>query len=209
MPDAPMVLLTGFDPFGGASRNPSGEIAVALDGAAVAGARVRGIVLPTVYDASVEVALAEVERLRPDLVLMLGVAEGRRAVTVERLGINLDDSAAADNRGQRRAEQPISPAGPAARFATVPVRAMADAIAATGVDGAVSTTAGAFVCNHLLYSVLAALDGSGTRAGFVHVPALEGTVAADVPAMSLEAMTAAVSAAIAAAVADAGWPARA
>ena len=200
MPSTQLVLITGFDPFGGASRNPSGEIARALDGTTIAGARVRGLVLPTAYDASVEAALGEVGRLHPDLVLMLGVAEGRRPVTVERVAINLDDSRIVDNHGERRAERAINASGPAAYFSPLPVRAMADAIAAAGVASGVSTTAGSFVCNHLLYSVLAALEPTGIRAGFVHVPALEGTVAADVPTMPLAAMTAAVAAAIGAAL---------
>ncbi len=199
-PSGPVVLLTGFDPFDGAGRNPSGEIALALDGAAVAGARVHGRLLPTAYEPSVEAALEAIRGLNPDIVLMLGVADGRTAVTVERVGINLDDSPVVDNQGERRTERPIRPDGPAACFATLPVRKMADAIAAAGVDGAVSTTAGAFVCNHLFYSVLAALEGSAVRAGFVHVPALEGTVAAEVPTMPLDDMIAAVEAALAAAV---------
>ena len=200
MHSAQLVLVTGFDPFGGASRNPSGEITRALDGTTIAGARVRGLVLPTAYDASVEAALGEISRLRPDLALMLGVAEGRTPVTVERVAINLDDSGIVDNRGERRAEQAINPSGPAAYFSSLPVRAMADAIAAAGVASGVSTTAGTFVCNHLLYSVLAALERTGIRAGFVHVPALDGTVAAGVPTLPLASMTTAVAAAIGAAL---------
>lgn len=191
------VLLTGFDPFGGAERNPSGEIALALDGALIADARVRGVVLPTSYEASVERALAEIERERPDLVVMLGVAEGRKAVTPERVGLNLDDSPTVDNAGEQRSERAIDPDGPAAIFSPLPVRAMADAMTAAGVEAAVSTSAGTFVCNHLLYSVLAALAGTATRAGFIHVPALEGTVADDVPTMSMATMVAAVRAGIA------------
>ncbi len=202
MPTPPVVLVTGFDPFGGASRNPSGEVALALDGTTIAGAHVRGLVLPTAYTASVEAALGEIGRLHPDVVLMLGVAEGRRSVTVERVGINLDDAGIADNHGELRTEQPISPSGPAACFSPLPVRAMADAIAVTGVAAAVSTTAGTFVCNHLLYAVLAALEGSGTRAGFIHVPAIEGAAPADVPTLPLDAMIAAVGAAVRAALAN-------
>jgi pyroglutamyl-peptidase len=194
------VLLTGFDPFGGAERNPSGEIALALDGALIAGARVHGVLLPTSYEASVEHALAAIERVAPDVVVMLGVAEGRKAVTPERVGLNLDDSRTADNAGEQRSERPILSDGPAAIFSPLPVRAMADAMAEAGIEAAVSTTAGSFVCNHLLYSVLAALAGSGTPAGFIHVPALEGTVADDVPTMSMEQMRTAVEAGIAAAL---------
>jgi pyroglutamyl-peptidase len=200
MPAARSVLVTGFDPFGGAERNPSGEIALALDGALIAGARVHGVVLPTAYEASVARALEEIGRLAPDLVVMLGVAEGRKAVTPERVGLNLDDSATVDNAGEQRSERPIDPRGPAAIFSPLPVRAMADAMTAAGVEAAVSTTAGTFVCNHLLYSVLAALSDSATPAGFIHVPALAGTVADGVPAMDLDRIRRAVEAGIAVAV---------
>ncbi|MFN8630030.1 MAG: pyroglutamyl-peptidase I [Chloroflexota bacterium] len=200
MSSAHTVLLTGFDPFGGAERNPSGDIALALDGRVIAGARIHGVVLPTAYDASVQRILAEIARLAPAVVLSLGVAEGRKAVTVERVGLNLDDAKTVDNTGEQRFERPIQPDGPAALFSPLPVRAMADAIEAAGVEAGVSTSAGTFVCNHVLYSVLAALGDSPTRAGFIHVPALPGTVADDVPTMSLEAMTRAVEAALEAAI---------
>lgn len=196
------VLLTGFDPFGGAERNPSGELAIALDGSLISGAVVRGVVLPTAYAASVDRILGEIGRVRPDLIVMLGVAEGRKAVTPERVGLNLDDSKTEDNAGEVRSEQPIFPDGPAAIFSPLPVRAMADAMSEAGVEAAVSTSAGTFVCNHLLYSVLAFLARADPPipAGFVHVPALEGTVADDVPTMSLEQMRRAVEAGIAVAL---------
>lgn len=194
------VLVTGFDPFGGAERNPAGELALALDGSTIHGARIHGVLLPTAYEASVGRALAEVERVGADLVVMLGVAEGRDAVTPERVGLNLDDAKTVDNAGEQRFERPINVDGPAAIFSPLPVRAMANAMKDAGVEAAVSTSAGTFVCNHLLYSVLAALEGSRVRAGFIHVPALEGTVADGVPSMSLASMRTAVEAGLAAAL---------
>ena len=135
-------------------------------------------------------------KVRPQVILSVGQAGGRRAVTPERVAINLMDASICDNAGVRPQEQPIAEAGPAAYFATVPVKAMARAIREAGLGGAVSNTAGTFVCNQVLYSVLHHFAGTETRAGFIHVPYLPQQAKEGVPSMELDQIVAALTAAI-------------
>jgi pyroglutamyl-peptidase len=137
-------------------------------------------------------------------VILLGQAGGRAAMSVERVAINVDDARIADNAGWQPVDEPVAPAGPAAYFATVPIKAMVLAMRDADVPAAVSNSAGTFVCNHLLYGVLHFLAASGrrTRAGFIHVPWLESQAVARPaePAMALATMVRGVEAAIAAAL---------
>jgi pyroglutamyl-peptidase len=202
----PVVLVTGFDPFGGEDANPSWEICKALPGR-IARARIETLRVPTRFHLAIDVVAKAIARLEPSVVLCLGQAGGRAAVSVERVAINVDDARIADNAGAQPVDEPIAPAGPAAYLATVPIKAMAAAIRASGVPAAVSNTAGTFVCNHLLYGVLHFLATSGrtARAGFIHVPWLESQAVSrpGEPAMALATMVRAVEAAISAALAHA------
>lgn len=193
------LLVTGFEPFGGETVNPASEALRLLPEEAF-GARIARAVIPVTYAGSVAVALAAIERERADAVLMLGQAGGSDALAVERVAINLDDADAPDNAGEVRADVPIIPGGPDARFATLPVKAAVAAIRAAGVPAAVSNTAGTFVCNHLMYGVLDALAGRSPKilAGFIHLPFLPEQAASRGKAargMALEEMARGVMAA--------------
>ena len=67
-------------------------------------------------------------------------------------------------------DEEIIDGGDRAYFSTVPVRRIADALASSGIRGSVSYSAGAYVCNDLLYTLLSKYNGSETRVGFIHVP---------------------------------------
>jgi len=171
---APRILLTGFEPFGGESVNPSWQVAQALDGWDCDGHRVHAVLLPCAFgDALVrlDAALAE---LQPDLVLCLGQAGGRTEISLERAALNVDDARIADNLGRQPIDLPVVAGGPAAYFTTLPIKAMARDLREAGVAAAVSNTAGTFVCNHVFYALmhrLATLPAlAGARGGFVHVP---------------------------------------
>ena len=168
------ILVTAFDPFGGAETNSSLEVLEALP-VRIGSAKLEKRILPTVFGLSAEVAEAAVEQLRPDAVVCLGQAAGRKAITPERVAVNLIDASAPDNAGNQPADEPVIPGGPAAYFSTLPVKAMVAAIRAAGVPAAVSNTAGTFVCNSLMYAVLhfAASCRPGLPCGFVHVPGPE------------------------------------
>ena len=195
------VLVTGFDPFGGEDVNPSWEICGQLP-AAIGHARIDTVRVPTEFRRAIEEVAAAIEECQPSLVILLGQAGGRACLSVERVAINVDDARIADNAGWQPIDEPVAPAGPAAYFATVPIKAMTAAIREAGVPAEVSNSAGTYVCNHLFYGALhfLAASGHGARAGFLHVPWLERQAVArpGEPAMALATMVRGVEAAIAA-----------
>lgn len=193
------ILVTGFEPFGGETRNPSAEVVEHLPDT-IAGAEIVKLILPTVrYEAPQRVAEA-LERYRPDVVLSIGQAGGRTAVSVERVAVNLDDYRIPDNAGNQPQEEPVVPGGPDAYLTNLPVKAMAEAIRAAGVPAEVSLSAGTFVCNHVLYSVRHYLERHfpGIRNGFLHIPYLPEQVLdkPGQPSMPLELSVRGVEAAI-------------
>lgn len=186
------ILLTAFEPFGGETVNPSMEILHRLSGRP----DIDALTVPVTFRDAAAAVLPHLPG--HDAVLMLGQARGRTGLTVERVAINVDDASIADNAKERPCDQPIVKNGPAAHFATLPVKAIVEAIRAEGLPAAISNSAGTFVCNHLMYCVLHALEGSGVRAGFIHVPCLPEQTQGDpaVPAMPLDDMTRGIEAAI-------------
>ena len=165
------VLITGFDPFGGEPINPAWEAVKAMKDE-IAGAKITKLQIPTVFGLAAARTLACAAECRPDAVLCIGQAGTRSAVTPEYVGINLRHARIADNLGNQPQDEPVVPGGPTAYFATVPVRTMTAAIEAQGIPAAVSYTAGTYVCNDLLYTLLHHYAGTPVRAGFIHVPFL-------------------------------------
>ena len=186
------LLITGFDPFGGETINPAWE-AVKLLPEQIGNFRIHKLQIPTVFGLAAETVLKTAKTIHPDVILCVGQAGGRAAVTPERVAINLRDARIADNQGNQPTEIPIVPDGPAAYFSTVPVSKMAQAIRDADLPGQVSNTAGTFVCNDTLYTLLHRYAGTNVKAGFIHVPYLpqQGT-----PSLALEQTVAALTAAI-------------
>lgn len=168
----PIILLTGFEPFGSDDRNPSQELVRELDGADVADHHVVGAVLPVSANDVADALFDTIERTRPAFVLSLGQAGGRSGLSAERVGINVLDFDIPDNAGTRLTDQPIVPGGPDACFATIPNRRIVEAWASAGIPGHISNTAGAYICNQVLYLSLHAAPRYGYRAGFIHLPCL-------------------------------------
>ena len=165
------VVVTGFDPFGGEPLNPAWEAVKQLDGLVIAGNRVHAVQIPTVRFKAIAGVQEAIRKYDPDVVLCVGQAGGRMDLTVERVGINCDDFRIADNQP---VDEPIVPGGPAAYFATLPIKKIVAALTAHGIPAKVSNTAGTFVCNHVLYGLLDILarDAKKRRGGFIHVPYL-------------------------------------
>ena len=186
------LLITGFDPFGGQSVNPAWQ-AVKLLPDTVGDFELCKLEIPTVFGRAAETVLAKAEEVRPHVILCVGLAGGREAVTPERIAVNIRDARIADNEGYQPSGQFVCPEGPAAYFATVPVEKMAQAIRDAGIPGTVSNTAGTFVCNDTLYLLLHRFAGTETRAGFIHVPR---TPDLGTPSLELPQITAALTAAI-------------
>ena len=173
-PTGPCVLVTGFDPFGGQPVNPSWQAVHALHGATVAGHRVIGAQLPTVFAESMQALRALLRQHRPTLVLCTGQAGGRAAISLERVAINVDDARIPDNAGAQPVDVPVVPGGPAAYFTALPIKAMLQALLDAGINAEVSQTAGTFVCNHVFYGLMHELaqdpQWQHTRGGLIHVP---------------------------------------
>ena len=64
----------------------------------------------------------------------------------------------------------ISEDGERAYFSTLPVRKIAEFINDAGISAQVSYSAGAYVCNDLLYTLLKRFENTATKVGFIHVP---------------------------------------
>ncbi|PJG58184.1 pyroglutamyl-peptidase I [Aeromonas cavernicola] len=202
------MLLTGFEPFDGEPVNPSWELVKALDGTLVTQgdhqARLVAVQLPCVFSRSLAALDAALQQHQPDIVLAVGQAGGRSDLTLERVAINLMDARIPDNDGAQPVDVPVLPAGPAAYFSTLPIKAMVAAMRAAGVPASVSQTAGSFVCNQVFYGLQHRLAGSEVRGGFLHIPYLPEQVARlanGAPSCSLETMTHGLLAALLAALA--------
>ena len=185
------ILLTGFEPFGTATSNPSGEIVKQINGENIVTA-----ILPVAYAQSAERLLSLIEEHNPDVVICLGQAEGRTQITPEKVAINLDDARLADNEGVLRNDVKIIEHGPDAYFSTLPVKDMVEAMKAQGIPAAVSLSAGAFLCNHVFYVAQNKFAGSNVRSGFVHVPLMDSQAPEfpGLPTMPLDQMVIAVRA---------------
>lgn len=167
----PVILMTGFEPFGGEAVNPSWEAVRRLDGEVVAGHRIRAVALPVVFGDSLRRLVAAIEAHAPRLVLCVGQAGGRSQLSLERVAINLDDARIPDNAGHQPVDRPIDPAGPTAHFARLPLKAMLAGLREAGIPAEVSQTAGTYVCNHVFYGLMQALQTRpGVRGGFIHIP---------------------------------------
>lgn len=162
------ILITGFEPFGKASLNPSGEIVKRLSRENIVTA-----VLPVAYNSSATALLTLIEKHAPEIVIMLGQAEGRNQITPERIAINLDDARIADNEGVIRTNEEIIEGGPVAYRSTLPVIEIVDALKNADIPAAISLSAGAFLCNHIFYVAQNKYEGSSVRSGFIHVPLMD------------------------------------
>ena len=180
-----VLLITGFDPFGGDSINPSWEAVKKLPDR-IGNWKLCKLEIPTVFGLAAQTVLEKAQEVAPAAILCLGVAAGRSPVTPERIGINVRSARIPDNRGNQPKEEPVIPGGEDGLFSTMRVSAMAAAIEAMGLPGAVSNTAGTFVCNHLMYGVLHHLAAHcpRVRGGFMHVPFIPSQVV-DRPAPSM------------------------
>lgn len=189
------VLVTGFDPFGGERINPAWE-AVRLLPERIGENCLQKMQIPTVFGTAAECVLVRAAELHPDAILCVGQAGGRSAVTPEMAALNLQYASIADNAGQMPQDVPVIAGAPAAYFATLPVRSMASAIRDAGLPGAVSYSAGTFVCNDLLFRLLHHFQKTATGVGFVHVPYLPEQAKSGAPSMELGEILRALEAAI-------------
>ena len=164
------VLLSGFEPFGGSRLNPSQLLVEKLSQSSIEGVELAVIVLPVEFERATELLLAKIKDFNPDVVIAFGQAEGRKAITPEKIAINLDNARMADNSGDQRLNRVIDPHGNDGYFSTLPVEKMIEAITSAGIPAELSLSAGNFVCNHVFYELQRALIKTEIKTGFVHLP---------------------------------------
>ena len=165
------ILITGFDPFGGEKINPAWEAVNALPDE-VDGVEVIKVQIPTVLKKSAQKLFETIDTVKPDAVICVGQAGGRFDFNVERIAINVDDARIPDNEGKQPIDVKIFEDGENAYFASLPIKAMVEEAKKAGVPASVSNTAGTFVCNHIMYSLLYYINKNklNIRGGFIHVP---------------------------------------
>lgn len=165
------VLITGFDPFGGEKINPAWEAVRALPDN-VDGIEVVKLQIPTVFKKSAKKLFENIDSVKPDVVICVGQAGGRYEFSVERVAINVDDGRIPDNDGYQPVDSPVFEDGENAYFSTLPIKAIVEEVKKAGIPAAVSNTAGTYVCNHIMYSLLYYLNKNNLniKGGFIHVP---------------------------------------
>ncbi|OWZ84661.1 pyroglutamyl-peptidase I [Natranaerobius trueperi] len=186
------VLLTGFDPFGEDSINPSWEAVKELPDK-ISNGTIKICQVPTVFDKSIEEVTKMIDKWDPDIIICIGQAGGRFDITIERVAINIDDARIADNEGKQPIDRTIKKDGEPAYFSNLPIKAMSKNIKDNGLPASVSNTAGTFVCNHIMYGVLHYIKqtNSTKKGGFIHVPFIPSQVVTkpNKPSMSLKDIT--------------------
>jgi len=201
-----MILVTGFEGYGGRAQNPSQAIVQALDGTTIKGHSIQAEVLPVDYQALKQAAVTLLDKHQPKIVIAFGLWPGEATIRLERIGKNCADFEIPDNTGQMRSER-VRPEGFDAHFTTLPIHSIRDRLLAAGIPARLSGSAGTFLCNVLTYSLLAHCHEQqlDTRCGFIHVPYLPAQAAemlanliqaqsvehhqrADIASMSLELM---------------------
>jgi len=196
-----VILLTGFEPFGTYTTNPSGEVAKALDGRAFGAEVVRGVVLPVHHREAALAVTCLLDEVAPRAIVHVGLAGGRARIALERLAVNVMDFEIADNAGYRAAGEACMPGGPVAYFSTLPLGAILDALVAESVPAYLSSSAGTYLCNQTMYTTRDLLERRGLTipAGFIHLPqsaAMVATSGLDQPSMDLPLMIRAIETAL-------------
>ena len=163
------LLITGFEPFGGEEINPSWEAVRRLP-SEVGGYSLTKLCVPVVFGAGANAVIRATDEMMPDVILCIGQAGGRDAVTPEMVGINLRHGSIPDNSGYQPIDEKIKADGENAYFTTLPVRKIVEAIKAAEIPSRVSYSAGAYVCNDVIYTLLDRYQSSPTRVGFIHIP---------------------------------------
>jgi pyroglutamyl-peptidase len=182
------ALVTGFEPFGGDPVNPSLEALRRLP-QRLGELDIATRALPVVYGAALPALREAIAAAAPDIVLCVGLAGGRAALSLERIAINIDDARIPDKDGNQPIDRPVVAYGPAAYFASLPIKAAVAAMREAGLPAAVSNSAGTFLCNHVFYGLMhEAASGGRFRGGFLHVPFLPSQAARmpGAPSMALE-----------------------
>lgn len=164
------VLLTGFEPFGGATSNSSWDAVSFVAACWDDETQLITAQLPVTFAGAGAAVRDLIAEHSPDVVVAVGLANGRAAITPERVAINVEDARIPDNAGEQPVDRPIIGEGPDAYFTGLPIKAIVDGMSAAGIPASVSNSAGSYVCNSLMYQLMREVEDTGIAAGFIHVP---------------------------------------
>ena len=171
------VLISGFEPFGGSNLNSSQLVVEAISKESFSGLDLFTVILPVEFGKAADVLLSKVKEIDPEIIIAFGQAEGRKALTPEKIAINLDSARIPDNAGELRVNKAIIEKGADGYFSTLPIEKMVEAVKECGLESEVSLSAGAFLCNHIFYHLQHKLLESGVKSGFVHLPLVNEQIA--------------------------------
>lgn len=168
------ILLTGFEPFGESTLNPSQKLIESLPEKLFDDVQLIRAILPVDQNLGPKKLLAQIHQHQPDAVLSFGLSSGRSKISLERVALNLMDFRIPDNSGKKVSDKTVVEDGPAAYFTTLPVREMLEALQSSGIPAELSLTAGAYLCNQVFYLMMHEINQKQLpiRAGFIHLPAL-------------------------------------
>ncbi|MFZ9724903.1 MAG: pyroglutamyl-peptidase I [Candidatus Nanopelagicaceae bacterium] len=171
------VLISGFEPFGGSDLNSSQLVLEAISKESLSGLELSAVILPVEFDKAARVLLSKVNDFNPEIIISFGQAEGRKAITPEKIAINLDSARIPDNAGELRVNKVIVEAGADGYFSTLPIEKMVEAVKECGLESEISLSAGAFLCNHIFYHLQHQLLEREVKSGFVHLPLVNEQIA--------------------------------
>lgn len=189
------LLITGFDPFGGQKVNPSWECVFALN-EVIGEFSVEKLQIPTVFEKAFLTVKAKADLIQPDVIICVGQAGGRKAVTPEMVAINLKDATTPDNEGNTPKDEKICFGGETAYFTTLPIKKMIERVKSENLPCQISYSAGTFVCNETFYRLSKEYYGTQVKVGFIHVPFLPSQAQNGEPSMPLEDIVKAITLAI-------------
>jgi len=192
------VLISGFEPFGGSNLNSSQLVVEAISKESFSGLDLFTVILPVEFGKAADILLSKVKEIDPEIIVAFGQAEGRKALTPEKIAINLDSARIPDNAGELRVNKVIIEMGADGYFSTLPIEKMVEAINECGLESEISLSAGSFLCNHIFYHLQHQLLESGVKSGFVHLPLVNEQIAQypNQPSWALKDLVQGVKAAI-------------
>ena len=189
------LLITGFEPFDGQTINPSWQSVLALEDK-IGDYSLTKLEIPTVFKGGANAVIEKAEEINPHAIICVGQAGGRNAITPEVIAINLMDANIADNAGYKPINESIFTNGENAYFSNLPIREMVEAINNEGIPAKLSYSAGAFVCNEVMYTLLHKFKDSSVKVGFIHVPFLPEQTDGTKPSLEKEQIIKALTVAI-------------
>ncbi len=165
------IVVTGFEAFHKNNENPTEEV-IKLLPRNIKGHKIIPTLLPVLYNESFQELKKVIEQYKPEVVISLGLAGGRIGITPERVAVNIADASIGDNNKVVKTDETIETEGKNAYFTTLPIKAMIAKLKEKHIDCYISNSAGAYVCNDLMYRTLhyIELNKLEIKAGFIHVP---------------------------------------